>query len=262
MVDVQNLSVITQDGYKLLHQISLHLEVGEVVGLTGQSGAGKSTLLKALLGTLSRGCSISSGEIFVDDIALGTLSLKKHRCLCGTTLGFIPQNPMTAFDPGIKMEKQIVETLHLKMGMSRQQAIDQAKELLVDLGFSQPKRVLNSFPGQLSGGMLQRSAAALLLVMSPKYILADEPTSALDSENRTLLLKLLAQQKERAGILFISHDIAALSQQCDRVYVMECGQLTETGTMEELLSNPTCEWTKEYVTADRSVSKEGWTWKD
>ena len=170
--------------------------------------------------------------------------------------------PMTAFDPRLKLGRQMEETLRLRTGVSGKAALEQAETLLADLGLSQPRRVLDSYPAQLSGGMLQRAAAALLLALHPRYILADEPTSALDAENRTLLLELLEQQRESAGILFISHDVAALRALCGTVYVMEHGMLTEQGTMQELLEHPKQAWTKEYAAANRPVSREGWTWTD
>ena len=107
-----------------------------------------------------------------------------------------------------------------------------------------------------------KRGAALLLALHPRYILADEPTSALDAENRTLLLELLEKQRETAGILFISHDVAALRALCGTVYVMEHGMLTEQGTMQELLEHPKQAWTKEYAAANRPVNREGWTWTD
>ena len=251
MLEVQNLSVTARNGAQLLKQISFQIETGAAMGLTGQSGAGKTTLLKALLGILSGGCQVSGGTIQVDGQSLWALSPRKRRELCGTTLGFIPQNPMTAFDPRLKMGRQMEETLRLRTGVSGKEAVEQAEALLAELGLSQPRRVLDSYPAQLSGGMLQRAAAALLLALHPRYILADEPTSALDAENR-----------ETAGILFISHDVAALRALCGTVYVMEHGMLTEQGTMQELLEHPKQAWTKEYAAANRPVNREGWTWTD
>ena len=122
--------------------------------------------------------------------------------------------------------------------------------------------MLEKYPHQLSGGMLQRAAAALLMALRPKYILADEPTSALDAENRTLLLELLEQQRESTGLLFISHDVAALRTLCGTDYVMEHGMLPEQGTMQELLGHPKQAWAKEYAAANHPMSREGWTWTD
>ena len=262
MLEVQNLSVTARNGAQLLKQISFQIETGEAVGLTGQSGAGKTTLLKALLGILSGGCQVSGGTIQVDGQSLWALSPRKRRELCGTTLGFIPQNPMTAFDPRLKLGRQMEETLRLRTGASGKTALELSETLLADLGLSQPRRVLDSYPAQLSGGMLQRAAAALLLALHPRYILADEPTSALDAENRTLLLELLEQQRESTGILFIAHDVAARRTLCGTVYVMEHGMLTEQGTMQELLGHPKQAWTKEYAAANHPMSREGWTWTD
>ena len=118
MLEVQNLSVTARNGAQLLKQISFQIEAGEAVGLTGQSGAGKTTLLKALLGILSGGCQVSGGTIQVDGQSLWALSPRKRRELCGTTLGFIPQNPMTAFDPRLKLGRQMEETLRLRAGVS------------------------------------------------------------------------------------------------------------------------------------------------
>ena len=253
MLEVNNLSVTARSGAQLLNQISFQIETGASMGLTGQSGAGKTTLLKALLGILSGGCQVSGGTIQVDGQSLWALSPRKRRELCGTTLGFIPQNPMTAFDPRLKMGRQMEETLRLRTGVSGKEAVEQAEALLAELGLSQPRRVLDSYPAQLSGGMLQRAAAALLLALHPRYILADEPTSALE---------LLEKQRETAGILFISHDVAALRTLCGTVHVMEHGMLTEQGTIQELLEHPKQAWTKEYAAANHPVSREGWTWTD
>ena len=155
MLEVQNLSVTARNGTQLLKQISFQIEIGEAVGLTGQSGAGKTTLLKALLGILSGGCQVSGGTIQVDGQSLWALSPRKRRELCGTTLGFIPQNPMTAFDPdsnwGGKWRNPAAENRR-----SGKEAVEQAEALLAELGLSQPRRVLDSYPAQLSGGMLQR----------------------------------------------------------------------------------------------------------
>lgn len=262
MLDVKELSVTAKNGQELLHRITLQIEAGKAIGLTGQSGAGKTTLLKALLGILGNGCRVITGDVFIDEQPLWKLSARKRRSLCGTTLGFIPQNPMTAFDARIKIENQITETLRLKIGLSRDQSVIRSKELLKELGLSQPERILDSYPAQLSGGMLQRVTIALLLALNPKYILADEPTSALDTENRELLLSLLQKQKEKTGILFISHDVEALCTLCSKVHVIEHGRLTEEGTMQELLSRPKQDWTKQYAAANKKVNKEGWLWKD
>lgn len=214
------------------------------------------------MGILDGNSCVSTGEIWVENKSLRQLSAKERRLLCGTILGFVPQNPMTAFDPRLKLKRQMVETLCLRTGLGKAAALSQAQELLLSLGLTQPERVLDAYPSQLSGGMLQRVAAALLIALKPQYILADEPTSALDAQNRTLLLTLLAEQKLQAGILLISHDVQALTDLCEIVHVMVCGRLVEAAPMLDLLTNPQQEWTKTFAAAYQPVRKEQWVWTD
>lgn len=262
MLEIKDFSVAARDSAVLLDGISLSVAVGTAVGLTGQSGAGKTTLLKSILGMLDRQCDITSGEIIVDGSSLYALSQKQRRGLCGTTLGFIPQNPMTAFDSRVKIKNQMLETLQLRAGLSVLEAQKISMELLSDLGLDHPERVMESYPPQLSGGMLQRVTVALLLALNPKYILADEPTSALDEENRALLLEQLEKRKNVSGILFISHDVEALYRLCDVVYVIEQGQLIESGTMESIMTQPQRDWTRAFSAAAKCNDQEVWTWTD
>ena len=239
MLEVQNLSVTARNGTQLLKQISFQIEIGEAVGLTGQSGAGKTTLRKALLGSLSGGCQVSGGTIQVDGQSLWALSPRKRRELCGTTLGFIPQNPMTAFDPRLKLGRQMEETLRLRTGVSGKEAVEQAEALLAELGLSQPRRVLDSYPAQLSGGMLQRAAAALLMALHPKYILADEPTSALDPEMVKEVLNVI-RELPRSGmtILIVTHEMSFAREISDRVLFICDGVIKEEGTPEQIFTCP------------------------
>ena len=260
---IDHLSINLRSGTdNLVSEISFAIKEGESLILLGQSGSGKTMTCSAVLNLLDPKKFKVSGSVFFGETDLLNSSEKQRRGIYGNQIVYIPQNPMTAFDPRLKMGRQMEETLRLRTGVSGKEAVEQAEALLAELGLSQPRRVLDSYPAQLSGGMLQRAAAALLLALHPRYILADEPTSALDAENRTLLLELLEKQRETAGILFISHDVAALRALCGTVYVMEHGMLTEQGTMQELLEHPKQAWTKEYAAANRPVNREGWTWTD
>ena len=248
MLEVQNLSVTARNGAQLLKQISFQIEAGEAVGLTGQSGAGKTTLLKALLGILSGGCQVSGGTIQVDGQSLWALSPRKRRELCGTTLGFIPQNPMTAFDPRLKLGRQMEETLRLRAGVSGKAALERAETLLTDLGLSQPRRVLDSYPAQLSGGMLQRAAAALLLVLHPRYILADEPTSALDPEMVGEVLSVIQDlAKEGVTMVVVTHEMGFAKKVGTRILFMDGGVIAEEGTPQQIFENPQNERTKDFL---------------
>ena len=233
-----------------LDGVDLTVEKGEFVAIVGTSGSGKSTLLH-MLGGLDRP---TEGKVFVDGKDIFALKDEELTIFRRRKIGFVFQ----AYNlvPVLNVYENIVLPIELDGGRIDRKFIDSITETL---GLQQR---LDALPGQLSGGMLQRAAAALLMALHPKYILADEPTSALDAENRTLLLELLEKQRETAGILFISHDVAALRTLCGTVHVMEHGMLTEQGTIQELLEHPKQAWTKEYAAANHPVSREGWTWTD
>lgn len=210
MLKIEQLDVKERSGRYLLKDISMEIPAGRVIGLTGKSGSGKTTLLRSILGMLHTSCHIDAGKILLDDIDLSHLSRKSHRELCGKKLGFIPQNPMTAFDSRLKIGYQMRETFVNRLHLNTSEATDLAKEKLVSVNLKDTDRILGAYPSELSGGMLQRVAAAILLGMSPDYVLADEPTAALDEENRDLLLLIMQEQMKDKGILFVSHDVAAL----------------------------------------------------
>lgn len=262
MLEVKNLTVTAKNQAKLLDNICFNVKHGQVVGITGQSGGGKTTLLKSIMGILDDSCRVTDGQIAVDNQNLYKLKSSKRRLLCGTTLGFIPQNPMTAFDNRLKMHTQMVETLVIRRHIKKSVAIEKIEEIIPTLGLYDTSRILSSYPSQLSGGMLQRLAVVLLLALEPKYILADEPTSALDMENSQLLLDLLEYQKKNSGIIIISHDVNVLTKLCQNVYIIEHGKFTEYGTPHEILTSPKRSWTKQFAAANHPISKEGWSWKD
>ena len=246
MLKIERLEVKEKSGRCLLKDISMEIPAGQIIGLTGQSGAGKTTLLRSILGMLHINCSISAGTILLDDVDVSILSRKAHRELSGKRLGFIPQNPMTAFDSRLKIGYQMEETFINRLYLNRDDAKALAKKYLIAVNLKDTDRVLQAYPFELSGGMLQRVAAAMLLAMAPDYILADEPTAALDEENRDVLLSIIQEQMKDKGILFVSHDISALTLVCRNVYVLGAGKIIETGTMDRLLAHPKTEWMKRF----------------
>ncbi|WP_077612813.1 ATP-binding cassette domain-containing protein [Clostridium sp. Marseille-P2415] len=261
MLTIDRLSVQEKSGRFLLDQVSVEIPVGQIVGLTGHSGSGKTTLLRSIFGMLHGSCIISCGNIFLDDIDLIRLSRKEHRSLCGKKVGFIPQNPMTAFDSRIKIGIQMRETFMKRLKLDKSSALALAREKLSFVNLKEADRVLNAYPSELSGGMLQRIAAAILLGMSPDYILADEPTAALDAENRNLFLDVIGKQMQDKGILFVSHDVAALRRLCQKIYVLEAGKIIEQGSMEQLLSTPKTDWMKQFSKLSQEESKGDWKWE-
>jgi ABC-type glutathione transport system ATPase component len=261
VLKINKLSVKEKSGRFLLDQVSIEIPSGAIIGLTGHSGSGKTTLLRSIFGMLHTDCQIKDGKIFMNDTDLLCLSHREHRSLCGRKVGFIPQTPMTAFDSRLKIGYQIQETFQRRLQLTKSKAIALAKEKLDLVNLKETQRVLNAYPGELSGGMLQRVATAILLGMSPDYILADEPTAALDEENRNLLLDVLRTQMQDKGILFVSHDVGALQRLCNNVYVLGTGKVIEQGNMNQLLTKPQTDWMKQFSSLSRKESRGKWEWE-
>ena len=154
MLEVKHLTVRSKEGRLLVRDVSFTLTPGEPLGLTGASGSGKTTIIKAVMGILPYGCAIEEGEILLDGQSLEGLSARKRREYCGTVLGFIPQSPMTAFDPHMRIGAQMVQTFRLRLNLSKDKAQALAREQLLAVNLEDAERILNAFPSQLSGGML------------------------------------------------------------------------------------------------------------
>ena len=261
MLEVKHLTVCSKEGKPLVRDVSFTLIPGEPLGLTGASGSGKTTIIKAIMGILPYGCDVKAGEILLDGQSLEGLPARKRREYCGTVLGFIPQSPMTAFDPHMKIGAQMMQTFRIRLNLSKDKALTLAREQLLAVNLEDVERILNSFPSQLSGGMLQRVSMACLGGLAPRYILADEPTSALDAENRDHLLTLLQKTYYSAGILFVSHDVFALKMLCRETVILEQGAIIERQNTEALFTYPQQEWTQAFVRAAETRKGEDWSWK-
>lgn len=262
MIEVQNLSVHTTKGLVLLDDVGFMLKPGVCTGLTGASGSGKTTLLKTMMGVSDGNVFVRSGQILMDGKDLLKASERVRRKLCGVTLGFIPQNPMTAFNLHVPVGVQITETFRKRLHMGKEDARKLALETLQKVNLMDTEYVYHSYPSQLSGGMLQRMTMAVLIGFSPQYIFADEPTSALDEDNKVHLIHELAKMKQKASILFVSHDDQAIRTLCDELLVLQNGTIVERGTTAGLFSNPCGEWTREFVRLAMTEEGGGWIWEE
>lgn len=260
MLEIKNLTVQVKNGTPILNDVSLSIATGSCIGLTGASGSGKTTLIKAVMGMHSENLEIPHGEILLEKDDLLSRSWKERRMLCGKVIGFIPQNPMTAFFPHAKIGRQMIETLQMHTGLDKKRTETLSADVLHQVNLTDTKRVMNAYPGELSGGMLQRITMALILGTKPQYVLADEPTSALDEANRDLLLELLKAYQKNAGILFISHDTEAMKALCSVTHVMEHGRIIETQTTEALFLHPKQSWTKRFAEAACHREEVDWKW--
>lgn len=236
---------------KVVEDVSIQLEEGEILGIVGESGSGKSMTALAVAGLLSRKDMKKTGAILFDGEDLLSMKRSELRKFQGNEIGIIFQEPMTALNPTMKIGKQVEEALHIHFEMSNEEEKKLALEWLDKVELEDVERVYDSYPHELSGGMRQRVMIAAAMVSGPRLLIADEPTTALDVTVQAQIIKLLKKiNKERnTAIMFISHDLSLVKQLCHKVVVMKKGKIVETGICEEVFEHPKEEYTKQLIAA-------------
>ncbi len=251
---IEALSAISlRDGNRpILRRVSLVVATGEVHGLVGESGAGKSTIAKAILGIIPSQVKVTDGRIGFEGRDLLSLSPKDLRAVLGRDIALVPQDPSTALNPSRRIDAQMTDGLRLKRGLSAKQARLRAHALLEEVQIRDPKRVLDSYPHQLSGGMRQRVLIAAAFALEPKLVIADEPTTALDVTVQKQILRLIRSLQERHGtsVLFVSHDLGVVAKICDRLTVLYMGKVMEQGSTADVLAAPRHPYTKALLAAN------------
>jgi oligopeptide/dipeptide ABC transporter ATP-binding protein len=244
ILNLKNLSVSYGD-INILKDIDLSLKKGEILGIVGESGSGKSTLIKSIMGILDENASID-GEINFEGKDLASLSLKDYRKIKGKEISMIFQNPTEYFNPTRKISKQFIETIRSHNDISKQEIQKKSINTFKFLGLQDGKKIWNSYPFELSGGMNQRVAIALSIMLEPKILLADEPTSALDVTVQAQVVKelLKLRQKLNTSIILVTHNIGVASYMSHNIGVMYGGRIIEYGESEELINNPKHPYTK------------------
>ncbi len=219
---------------------SFEVHPGEALGLVGESGSGKTVTLRALVGLLPRGARIAGGSVELDGVDVTGSNEDVLRELRGRTVSMVFQEPMTALNPVMRVGDQIAEGPLVRLGLGRRQANRRALELMRIVGIPDPVRRAEHYPHELSGGMRQRVMIAIALSAGPKLILCDEPTTALDVTIQDQILKLLRSLQDDLGVslVFVSHDLAVISQTCSRVAVMYAGKVVESGTVGDVFREP------------------------
>ncbi len=224
-----------------LNGVSLHVDPGEIVGVVGESGSGKSVTAMMSMRLLSpRTYRVTGGSLRMldrDMLAMPEKALLKIR---GRDAAMIFQEPMTALNPTRRIGRQMLDVIVHHQRIGKAEARLKAIALLRDMHIASPEQVLQSYPFELSGGMRQRVMIALAFSCEPKLLIADEPTTALDVTVQRQVLLLLREKARQRGtaILLITHDMALVSQFCDRVYVMYTGAVVEQGLTREVMASP------------------------
>ncbi|WP_051914643.1 ABC transporter ATP-binding protein [Thermorudis peleae] len=227
-----------------LTNISLSIAPGETYGLVGESGSGKTTLAAAVAGFLPKNSRIRGGHIYVLDHDVTRYSRREWQRLWRHTLAVVFQNPGASLNPALRIQTQLAESFRAA-GLTGPDVYASMISLLEQLRLRDPKRVLTSYPHQLSGGMQQRVAIAIALARQPSLLILDEPTTGLDATVAADVLELISelQTQYRTAILFISHDLHAVARTCNRVGVLYAGRLVEEGPVQEIVNHPSHPYT-------------------
>lgn len=231
----------TEDGIvKAVDGINLRVREGETVCIVGESGCGKSITALSVMRLLEQDVVNVSGSVRFGDTDILSLTKPQLRSLRGNDIAMIFQEPMSSLNPVLTIGQQIMEPLmdHLKLG--KKQARQKAIELISQVGISRAEQIANSYPHELSGGMLQRIMIAIAISCNPKLLIADEPTTALDVTIQAQILDMLRQIKEQSNmsILLITHDLGVVAEMADYVVVMYSGKIVEEGEVVELFERP------------------------
>jgi len=230
----------------LVTGLDLEIDKGEVVGLVGESGSGKSISALACVGLLPSALSVGRGRILLSGEDVTHASEDHWRQLRGREVAMVFQDPMTSLDPCFRIGSQIVESIRAHQHVSREVAAKRAIDVLGHVGIADPARRFDAFPHELSGGLRQRVMIAAALVLEPKVLIADEPTTALDVTTQASIIELVKGlcAELSMSVLWISHDLAVVSELADRVAVTYAGELVEAGCIREVFSEARHHYTR------------------
>ncbi len=257
MLDIKHLTTefATENGtVRAVRDVSLHVDKGEVLGIVGESGSGKSQTMFSVMGLLAQNGKIAEGSITIDGEEISPAVIKdkkeyeaKMDRIRGNDMAMIFQDPMTFLNPVLRIQTQLIEPImNHNPGISKQEAISRAIELMRKVGIPSPETRIRQYPFQFSGGMRQRIIIAIALACDPKIIIADEPTTALDVTIQAQVLELISNLKDEidSGIIMITHDLGVVASICDRIAIMYGGKIVEEGTTDEIFYDPKHPYTK------------------
>ncbi|MCQ3802787.1 MAG: ABC transporter ATP-binding protein [bacterium] len=240
LLEVAGLTVgVTRSPTSILANVSFSIPAGKIVGLVGESGSGKTMAALTIMGLLPDGIEVRSGRVRMDGRQLmdpANLTLRRR----SEDMAMIFQHPQAALNPTMKVGRQIARVFSLQQGSGRSEAMSQSIEMLRRVGIPGATRVAQAHPHQLSGGMCQRVMIAMALACRPRILIADEPTTALDVTIQAQIFDLIRDlvAETGAGVLFITHDLAAVAEMCDSVTVLFGGQVMEEGSRDDIFRRP------------------------
>ncbi len=220
--------------------IDLTVNRNQVVGIVGETGCGKSVTVRSTMGLVPEPGRIVAGRILLDNESLLEKDIAELRRIRGSRMSMIFQNPLTSLNPVFTIGSQVGHVISIHQGQKKQAARQRAVEVFEQVRLPDPDRLLDKYPHELSGGMLQRVMIAMALSCRPEVLIADEPTTALDVTIQAQILSLILQMKEKTGtaIIIITHDLGVVAETCDRVAVMYAGLIVERGPVQAIFDEP------------------------
>ena len=258
MLDVQNLCVGLggASSNPLVSDVSFSLKEDQCLGILGESGSGKSVTCNAINGLLPESFSVS-GQVQFEGQDLLSMTPKQRNALRGKNIAMIMQSPMTAFNPLFTLGHQAVETIRHHQSSSKKEAKHLFAHVLRSVNLTSVESLLDKYPHQLSGGMLQRIMVAMALVLEPKLIIADEPTTAIDYISQREVIKELQLVREKFGtsLIFVSHDLSLVSHIADEVMVIHQGQMIDYGSTRQIFTQPKSDHTRYLIETRMTLIK-------
>lgn len=255
---VSNLKIWdSRTGSVLIPSSSFEVKPGSCLAIVGESGSGKSLTCRAVM-RLNKAGIRQSGDIVLGGVNLSELTEKEMRKRRGKQLCMIVQNGMRAFDPSCVIGVHFKETLGRHLGWSREEITANMKQAMESVMLKDPLAVMNSYPHQLSGGMLQRAMIALALALEPEVVIADEPTTALDAVSQYEVVEQFALLRGRIGcsMIFVSHDLGVVRRLSDEVLVMKDGEIVESGTTRNIFTGARHAYTRYLVSAKQVLNHQ------
>ena len=251
MLEIKDLAVQYGNQAPTIEHFNLSMKKGEIISVVGESGSGKTTVIRAVLGALSGAGRVTSGDILFHGESLLKNSKNDWRKIRGSKMSMIFQDCGGTLNPIRKIGSQYVEYIRTHESISKKEAWDKAVAMLTKMRLPDAENIMNSYPYQLSGGMRQRVGIAMAMTFNPELLLADEPTSALDVTTQAQIVRQMMELRDDfgTGIIIVTHNIGVAAYMADQLIVMHHGKVVDHGTREEVLNNPTSDYTKKLLEA-------------